>query len=101
MPLNYYEKVIIELEKNTRNLTVFMVLIISPSSTLKFLFVFGFNHCLWATFSLNLENFWFIFGLRLYDFLFHNTDDFTWPQLECKEHQIYSKTLRMICKKEV
>ena len=80
MPLNYYDKVIIELEKNTRNLTVFMVPIIWPSSTLKFLFVFGFNCCLWVTFSLNLENFWFIF--RLYDFLCHNTDDFTSTRMQ-------------------
>ena len=37
-----------------------MVLIVRPSSTLKFQFVFGFNECLWGIFSLfNIENFWF------------------------------------------
>ena len=43
----------------TRNLTVFMMLVIWTSSTLKFLFVFGFSWCLWAICSLNLERFWF------------------------------------------
>ena len=43
-PLYYYGKVIVELEKTqTRNLIVFMVLVLCPSSTLKFLFAFGFN----------------------------------------------------------
>ena len=35
------------IEKNTRNLTVFMVLVIWPSSFLKFPFVFGFISGLW------------------------------------------------------
>ena len=43
----------------TRNLTVFMMLVIWTSSTLKFLFVFGFSWCLWAIFSLSLERFLF------------------------------------------
>ena len=35
-----------------------MVLIVRPSSTLKFQFVFGFNECLWEIFSLlNFEKF--------------------------------------------
>ena len=54
----YYGKVIAESEKTqTRTSTVFMVLIIWPSSTLKFLFVFGFNECLWAIFSFGIK-FW-------------------------------------------
>ena len=59
--LHYYGKVIVELEKTqTRNSTVFIVLIIWPISTLKFLFVFGFNEYLWAVFSLlSFKNFWF------------------------------------------
>ena len=48
-PLYYSAKVIAEL-KNTNN--CFMVLIIRPGSTLKFHFVFDFNECLWAIFSL-------------------------------------------------
>ena len=54
-------KVIVELGKTqTRNSTVFMLLIIWSNSTLKFLFLFGFNECLWAIFSLlSFENFWF------------------------------------------
>ena len=42
--IRYYSKVIVELEKiQTSNLTVFMVPVIWPTSTLKFLFVFDFN----------------------------------------------------------
>ena len=60
LTLYCYGKVIVELEKTrTRNLTVLMVIVLWPSNTLKFLFVFGFNWCLWEIFSLNLENFWF------------------------------------------
>ena len=37
-----------------------MVLIIRSSSTLNFQFIFGFNKCIWAIFSLKgFENFWF------------------------------------------
>ena len=36
-----------------------MVLVIWPSITLKFQFVYSFNQCLRAIFSLNLGNFWF------------------------------------------
>ena len=56
----YYGKAFVELEKTqTRNSTVFTVLIISPSSFLKFLFVFGFSECLWVSFSLlSFENVW-------------------------------------------
>ena len=57
LALYYYGNVIVELEKQIRNLAVFMVLIILilyhkmlVSSTLKFVFVYGFNECLWATF---------------------------------------------------
>ena len=50
----------------------------------------------------------FIFGLSLYDFWFYDTNDFMSPlpmlmnkKLESKNHQIYSKMLRKVCKKEV
>ena len=47
------------LGKNTNNkFSCVMVLIMRPSSTLKFQFVFGFNECLWEIFSLlNFEKF--------------------------------------------
>ena len=47
--------------KNTnKKFSCVIVLIVRPSSTLKFQFVFGFNECLWEIFSLlNFENFWF------------------------------------------
>ena len=51
--LYYYGKVIFELEKTqARNSTVFIVLVIWPSSTSYFLFVFGFNECLQVFFFL-------------------------------------------------
>ena len=47
LSLYCYGKVIVELENTqTMNLTVFMMLVIWPSSTLKFLFVFDFSQCL-------------------------------------------------------
>ena len=47
--------------KNTNNkFSCVMVLIVRPSSNLKFQFVFGFIECLWEIFSLlNFETFWF------------------------------------------
>ena len=43
----YYAKVIVELEKNTnKEFSCVMVFIMTPSSTLKSQFVFGFNECL-------------------------------------------------------
>ena len=63
LSLHYYLKVIVELEKKTqtRNLTVFMVLVIWPSSTLKFLFVsINFN---WFFLLISI-NVWAIFSLR-------------------------------------
>ena len=47
----------------------------------------------------------FIFASWLYDFWFYDTNDFKSPlmlmneKLESKDHQIYSKTLKKICKK--
>ena len=46
-----------EKKTQTRNSTVFIVLRIWPSSTLKFLFLFGFNECLLAI--LSLLSLWF------------------------------------------
>ena len=44
LPLYYSGKAIAELEKTqTRNLTVFMVLVILPNGSFKFLFAFGFS----------------------------------------------------------
>ena len=52
LSLYYYGKVIVELENTqTRNLTVFMVFVIWPSSTLKFLFAFD-SVNVYAIFSL-------------------------------------------------
>ena len=41
----YYAKVVVELEKN-KEFSCVMVLIVRPSSILKFQFVFGLNECL-------------------------------------------------------
>ena len=76
LQLYYYGKVIVELEKTqTRNLTVLMVLVIWPSSTLEFLFFW---------FQLNsLSNLFLKFGKFLVLYLgcgcmkFQNIDDFT------------------------
>ena len=109
----YYGKVIAELEKKTqiRNSTVFLVLIIWPRSILKFLFVFGLNECLWAFFSLSsFKIFWFyiwvvvVWLLILRHIWLYVTCYIPMPmnkKLECKDHQICSKMLRKICKKEV
>ena len=89
-----------------------MVFILIRNSTLKFQFVFGFNECLLTIFFLlNLKISGFIFGLWLHGFLIlrHKWLQVTslYPimpmnkKLECKEHQIYSKMLRKICKKEI
>ena len=88
-----------------------MVLIMRPSTILKFQFVFGFNECLWAIFPLiNFENFWFYIWLELYSFWFYNkkiTLSHLLPhanesnKLECKDRQIDFKMLRKICKEEV
>ena len=68
------------------------------------------NECLSAIFSLEKTS-GFIFGLWLYDFrvliLRHKwfwATSYPMPlnkKHECKDHQIYSKKLRKICKKEV
>ena len=76
LQLYYYGKVIVELGKTqTRNLTVLMVLVIWPSSTLEFLFFW---------FQLNsLSNLFLKFGKFLVLYLgcgcmkFQNIDDFT------------------------
>ena len=107
----YYGKVIVELEKTqARNLTVFMVLmvfILWPSSTLKFLFVFLFQ-------LMSLSNLFLKLGKFLVSHLccdcitFNFTTQMTLrhllpmamnKKLECKDHQIYCKMLRKICKK--
>ena len=68
LPLYCYGKLIVELEKiQTRNLTTFMVLVLWPSSTLKFLFFLRFQ-------LMSLSNFFLKFGT--FDF---TTDDFTSP----------------------
>ena len=47
-----------------------MVLIVRPSSTLKFQFIFGFNECLWGISSLlNFENFWFYIWVLVVSYL--------------------------------
>ena len=65
--------------KNTnKKFSCVIVLIMRPSSTLKFQFVFGFNECLLEIFSLfNFKTFGLIFGLWLYicDFRFYDTND--------------------------
>ena len=84
-----------------------MVLITRPSSTLKFQFVFGFNEYFWAIFLLlSFENFWFYILEGTFYFTTQMTLSHLLPMpinknIECKDHQIYSKMLRKICKKEV
>ena len=83
-----------------------MMLLIRPSSILKFQFVFIFSKCLWAIFSLlSFENFLsYIWFLVIWVWLwFHNTNDFkshlTPPRMpinkkmECKDHQLYLKSI--------
>ena len=69
--------------KNTnKKFSCVIVLIVRPSSTLKFQFVFGFNECLREIFSLLiLKISGFIFGLwlHIYDFWFYDTNDFKSP----------------------
>ena len=111
--LYYYGKVIFELEKTqARNSTVFIVLVIWPSSTLNFLFVLGFNECLQVFFFLIKFRKYLVFyldcGCLTFNFL-DNLDDFISlltpmtmnKKLMCKDHQIYSKMLKKICEKEV
>ena len=77
-----------------------MVFIMRPSST--FQFTFGFNEFLWAIFSLDYqiwENFWFCIWVMLVWILIlrHKWLRVTSyamsmdKNLECKDHQIYSK----------
>ena len=97
--------------KNTNkelNCVMLMVLVIRRSSNLKFQFVFDFNECLWAIFSLlSFKIFGFILGLGLYILLlifWHRWPEVTFyhsylpmnKKLECKDHQINSKMLRRI-----
>ena len=95
----------------TRNLAVFMVLmvfILWPSSTLKFLFVFFLFQL------MSLSNLFLKLGKFLVSYLccdcitFNFTTQMTLRHLlpmamnkkvECKDHQIYCKMLRKICKK--
>ena len=97
LPLYCYGKVIVELEETqTRNSTGFMVLVIWPNRTLKFLFDFRFNECLWAIFSLViLENFWFLIWFVVVWLLYNFTAQITLPyfllmpmnkKLQCKDH---------------
>ena len=68
LPLYYYGKFIVELEKiQTRNLTVFMVIVLWPSSTLKFLGFLRFQ-------LMSMSNLFLKFGT--FNF---TTDDFTSP----------------------
>ena len=87
LPLFYYAKVIVELEKHKQgikelNCAMLMVLVIWWSSTSKFQFVFGFKECLS---NLFLNNFWKIFGfileLGLYDMTFDFLTQMTWSHL--------------------
>ena len=87
--------------KNTnKKFSCVMVLIMRPTSTLKFQFVFGFNECLWEIFSLlNFENFWFyIWVVVVYLWLlilqhkWLQVTSYPMPMnknLGCKDHQIY------------
>ena len=85
LPLSYYGKFIVKLEKNTnKDSSVFIVLIIWPNFTLKLLFAFGFNEFLWPTFSfLCFENFRFCISVVVTCLLIFGTDDFKSPQLHC------------------
>ena len=97
--LLHHIKVVVEMEKNTnKKFSCFMVLILRPSSTLKFQFASGVNECFWEFFSLLfLKNSGFIFELWLfiYDFWFYDTTNFKSPlthmrmnkKPECKDHQ--------------
>ena len=99
--------------KNINNkFSCVMVLIVRPSSTLKFQFIFGFNEYLWEIVSLlNFVNFWFIFGLwmHIYDFWLCDTNDFKLPLTPCqwiknlsaKTTNIYYEMLKKICKRKV
>ena len=87
-----------------------MVFTIKASNTLKFQFVFFFNECLWAIYSLlSFENFWFYIWVVVVWLLILRQN---WLQVtsylilmnkksECKDHQIHSKMLKKICKKEI
>ena len=92
---------------NKKMTSCVMVLITRPSSTLKFQFVFGFNEYLWAIFLLlSFENFWFYILEGTFYFTTQMTLSHLLPMpinknIECNDHQIYSKMLRKICKKEV
>ena len=68
--------------KNTnKKFSCVMVLIVRPSSTLKFQFVFGFNECLWQIFSLiNFENFWFYIWIVVV-YLWHLILQYKWLQV--------------------
>ena len=69
--------------KNTnKEFSCVMVLIVRPSSILKFQFVFGLNECLWALFSLlNFKKFlfyiWVGFGSMTSDFTTQMTSTLT------------------------
>ena len=105
LTLCYFAKVIPELKKNkNKEFSCVMMFIIRPNSTLKFQFIFGF----WAIFSvLNFENFWFYICVVVVRLLVlrHKWLQITTylmlmnEKLESKDHQIYSKTLKKICKK--
>ena len=100
--------------KNTKEeFSCVMVFIMRPNHT--FIFVSGFNECLWTSFFLtqfNLRKFLVLYlgcGCMIFDFttqmisshFLPHADEKKKKKLECKDHQIYSKMLRKICKKEV
>ena len=97
--------------KNTnKKFNCVMVLIVRPSRTLKFQFVFGFIECLWDFPYLIFKIFGFTFELWLYiyDFWFYNTNDFKSPLTSCrwikklitKTSNIYYEILRKIWKRK-
>ena len=99
------------IEKNTsKEFSCVMVFRMKSSSFLKFQFVFGFNECLWAVFSLlNFEHFWFYIWVVVVWLLilWHKWLQVTsYPnsmnkKFECEDHQKYSRMLRKICKREL
>ena len=111
--LLHHVKVVVEMEKNTnKKFSCFMVLILRPSSTLKFQFASGVNECFWEFFSLL---FWKIQVLYLscgclymtFDFMTQLTSSHLlltcgWiKNLSAKITNTYCEMLRKICKRKV
>ena len=72
--------------KNTnKKFSCVMVLIMTASSSLNFQFVYCFNECLWAIFSLlNFENFWLYIWVVVVWLLIYDTNDFKSLFMPCR-----------------